>query len=93
MNKIILNYFLLSVFFFLTTGFSTGQDENTAKPEIGIYERLGETIPSDITLINEYGQQVNLKSLITKPTIFSLVYFRCPGICSPLLNGMTRQLT
>lgn len=92
MNNIKLNYLLLSVFLFLITGFSTGQDENTPKPEIGIYERLGETIPSDIILINEYGQQVNLKSLITKPTIISLVYFRCPGICSPLLNGMTKTI-
>lgn len=85
-------YFLFSLIFFLFTGFSSGQDENTAKPEIGIYERLGENIPNDIILINEYGQQVNLKSLITKPTIVSLVYFRCPGICSPLLNGMTKTI-
>src|SRR4030095_7144116 len=27
--------------------------------------------------------------LLTRPTIFSLVYFRCPGICSPLLNGVS----
>lgn len=72
----------------MMSGYSSGQDENTPKPEIGIYEHLGETIPSDIILTNEYGQQINLKSLVTKPTIFSLVYFRCPGICSPLLNSV-----
>ncbi len=88
----ILKYFLTGTVFLLFAGFSSGQDESAPKPEIGIYERLGETIPNDIVLVNEYGQQVNLKSLITKPTIFSLVYFRCPGICSPLLNGMTKTI-
>lgn len=48
-------------------------------PEVGIYERLGETIPEGIILTNETGQQVDVKSLITKPTVISLVYFRCPG--------------
>lgn len=62
--------------------------EEEPKPEVGIYERLGETIPSGIILNDEKGQPVDVKSLITKPTIFSLVYFRCPGICSPLLNGL-----
>ncbi|MCY7363156.1 MAG: SCO family protein [Ignavibacteria bacterium] len=82
-----INLFLI-IFLFLTTGISKAQDENTPKPEIGIYEKLGETIPDDIILTNEYGQQVNFKTLINKPTIISLVYFRCPGICSPLLNGV-----
>lgn len=56
---------------------------------VGIVEKLGNTLPNDIVFNDESGKQVNLKSLITKPTIVSLVYFRCPGICSPLLNGLT----
>lgn len=83
-----LKYFLLAIFVF-SVNFAFSQDENNApKPEVGIYERLGETIPDDIILTDENGQPVNVKSLITKPTVFSLVYFRCPGICSPLLNGV-----
>lgn len=79
---------ILSVVFISSN--SPAQD-NTEPPkiEVGIDERLGETIPSDIILTNEYGLQVNLKSLVTKPTVFALVYFRCPGICSPLLNGVS----
>ncbi len=83
---------MISFSVLLFNGNSSGQDENAPKPEIGIYEHLGETIPNDIMLTNESGQQVNLKSLITKPTIFSLVYFRCPGICSPLLNSVTQTV-
>ncbi len=59
------------------------------EPEIGIVEKLGNVLPDDIVLKDETGNDVNLKSLITKPTVVSLVYFRCPGICSPLLNGLT----
>jgi protein SCO1/2 len=36
----------------------------------------------------EEGELVNFKSLIDKPTVLTLVYFTCPGICSPLLDGI-----
>ncbi|MEO8665505.1 MAG: SCO family protein [Ignavibacteria bacterium] len=73
----------------LQTNFLTAQDENTPpQPEVGIVENLDGIIPSGIILNDENGKPVDVKSLITKPTLFSLVYFRCPGICSPLLNGV-----
>ncbi len=85
-------YFLLLITF-LCVNISFAQEESDApKPEVGIYERLGETIPEGIFLNDENGKQVDVKSLINKPTIFSLVYFRCPGICSPLLNGVSTIL-
>ena len=49
-------------------------------------EHLGETIPGDITLRDEQGQPVTLAQLVDKPTILMMVYFECPGICTPLLN-------
>lgn len=83
-----IKYFLLIAISFFVN-FTIAQEEDSLKPEVGIYERLGESIPSGIILNDENGNQVDVKSLITKPTIFSLVYFRCPGICSPLLNGVS----
>jgi protein SCO1 len=56
--------------------------------EVGIDEKLGQPIPLDLTLKDEAGQPVNLRSLIDKPTILSLNYFRCAGICTPQLGGM-----
>ena len=74
----------------LAFGSSALMAENPAEePEIGIVEKLGNILPEDIQLKDENGNDVNLKSLINKPTVVSLVYFRCPGICSPLLNGLT----
>ncbi len=49
-------------------------------------EHLGEFIPGDIVLTDEYGNQVNMAEFIDKPTILNFVYFECPGICTPLLN-------
>jgi protein SCO1/2 len=56
--------------------------------EIGIVEKLGDTIPLDLKFYNEKNDTVTLGSMITKPTILSFVYFDCPGLCSPLLDGI-----
>jgi protein SCO1/2 len=58
-------------------------------PPVGVRERLGETVPADVVLRDESGAKVRLGDLVDKPTVLALVYFRCAGICSPLLNGLT----
>jgi len=59
------------------------------KPEeVGIDEKLGQVIPLDLVLRDEDGKSVTLGSLIDRPTILTLNYFRCAGICSPQLNGV-----
>ena len=57
--------------------------------EVGIVEHLDTIIPAGITFNNEAGQPVQLKSLINKPTILSLVYYDCPGICPALQAGVS----
>ncbi|OHB77027.1 MAG: hypothetical protein A2Z34_08805, partial [Planctomycetes bacterium RBG_16_59_8] len=59
--------------------------------EVGIVERLGDSVPSDITLIDESGKAVTLREIADKPILLSLVYYNCPGLCTPLMNGI-RQL-
>lgn len=56
--------------------------------EIGIVEHLDEYLPDSISLINEEGKQVWLADLIDKPTVLNFVYYRCPGICSPLMEAV-----
>ena len=56
--------------------------------EIGVVEHLDEFLPDAISLINEQGQQVWLKDVIDKPTVINFVYYRCPGICSPLMEAV-----
>lgn len=64
------------------------QDIGTPQTEIGIVEHLDEYLPDDLTFIGTDDQAYNLKQLITKPTVLMFVYYRCPGICSPLMNSM-----
>jgi protein SCO1/2 len=56
--------------------------------EIGVVEHLDEYLPKDILLINEQGEKVLLADVIDKPTILNFVYYRCPGICSPLMEAV-----
>lgn len=56
--------------------------------EVGIIERLDKYVPSDITLISENGDTVTTGDLFGMPTVLSLVYYRCPGICTPLMDGL-----
>jgi protein SCO1 len=64
------------------------QDE-PKETEVGITEHLGDTIPLHLSFNNEQGQPVHLKELINKPTILSLIFFDCPGICPQLLSGIS----
>lgn len=58
---------------------------------IGIDEKLNQHIPGDIKLVTSDGDSVTTGELINKankPTVLSLVYFRCPGICTPLTDAL-----
>ncbi|MBZ0200251.1 MAG: SCO family protein [Ignavibacteriaceae bacterium] len=55
------------------------------KIEVGIDEQLGKTIPLNLTFTDENNHRVQLKELITKPTVFAFVYYNCPAICTPLM--------
>lgn len=58
--------------------------------EIGFIEKQGEYAALDTKLTNEEGEEVILGDLIDKPTILNLVYYRCPGTCSPLMWGVAK---
>jgi len=60
---------------------------------LGIEEKLGQTVPLDLTFLSENGEHVTLKKLMDgKPTILTLNYFKCAGICSPQLNDLAKTL-
>lgn len=72
----------------LCSGLSAAKD-TTQKVEIGIDEKIGEMLPLDLEFFDEKGYQVALKEIIKEPTILNFVYYRCPGICSPILTELT----
>ena len=83
--------FLIIISLFMITVLKAQYIENSDM--IGIYEKLDTTLPADLQFFNEQGDPVNLVSLIDKPTVLVLVYYTCPGICSPLLDGIADVIT
>ncbi len=82
---------ILLFFFFLNLTNLNAQPANPEPDvEIGFIEKQGEYAALDTKLINEEGEMVTLGELIDKPTILNLVYYRCPGTCSPLMWGVAK---
>ncbi len=63
-----------------------------APPEVGIVEKLGQALPLDVELYDQNGNLVPLRSVLKKPAIVTFVYYRCPGICTPLLSELARMV-
>lgn len=59
---------------------------------VGVEEKLGRQVPTQLTFNDESGQPVTLEALLGKTTILVLVYYECPGICTPLLNNLADTL-
>ena len=89
-----ITWFALSFLFFVSlVNVTTAFAETEKEMEVGITEQLDEYLPDDIMLTDHNGKLVNLKQLINKPTVISFVYYRCPGICSPLMNGFAETIS
>jgi len=58
--------------------------------QVGFDEKQGQYADLSMKLVNEKGDTVLLKDVINKPTLLNLVYFRCPGTCSPLMWGISK---
>jgi len=71
--------------FFLLISFSLFAQK---KIEVGIDEKLGNTLPLDLNFQTSEGKTVTLNEIINKPTLIALVYYECPGVCNPMQNEL-----
>ncbi|MDB5351492.1 MAG: uncharacterized protein JWN86_2739 [Planctomycetota bacterium] len=56
-------------------------------------QNLGVKLPSDLPFRDESGRSVRLYDLFgRRPMILTLVYYKCPMLCSQELNSLTRSL-
>ncbi len=82
---------LFSILSFVVLGFiganGIANPQASDKKEVTIEEHLGDFVPLDAWFVNEDGDTVTLEQLIDRPTILTLVYYNCPGLCTPLLEG------
>lgn len=61
---------------------------------VGVTEKLGQAVNLDLEFTAESGYQVPLRSFFSqgKPVVLNLVYYKCPMLCSLVLNAQTRVM-
>lgn len=83
--------FLLCVFLH---PISTSAQLNRQKPknlqDVGIEERLGESIPLDLRFATSEGDSVTLAELIQddQPVLLNPVYYECPMLCTMVIDAV-----
>jgi protein SCO1/2 len=61
--------------------------------DVGVDQKLNDSIPLGLTFRDETGKQVELRQyFVGKPVLLSLVYYSCPMLCTQVLNGVERSL-
>jgi protein SCO1 len=58
----------------------------------GIVEKTGDILPGNVMLTNEDSVSVKFGDLVDKPTLLSFVYYKCPGLCSPVMDGIAEVI-
>jgi protein SCO1 len=60
---------------------------------VGIDQRLDTQVPLHLTFKDEAGRSLPLSTYFHgKPVLLALVYYRCPMLCTQILNGMEASL-
>jgi protein SCO1/2 len=60
---------------------------------VGFDQRLNEQVPLDAEFRDEAGRTIRLGDYLgEKPVILVLAYYRCPMLCTLVLNGLARAL-
>jgi protein SCO1/2 len=60
---------------------------------VGFDQRLDAQVPLELTFRDEAGRDVRLGAYVhDKPVILVLAYYRCPMLCTEVLNGLVRAM-
>ncbi len=61
--------------------------------DVGIDQKLGQQVPGDLSFRDDMGRPVHLGDYFGKrPLILALVYYKCPMLCTMVLNDLTKSL-
>ncbi|MBD3162106.1 MAG: SCO family protein [Candidatus Eisenbacteria bacterium] len=89
---------LAALLLFLAIGSPSHAQRAEPLPEelegVGIEEHRNAEIPLDLAFTDETGREVTLARYFEpgKPVLLTLVYYRCPMLCTLVLNGMVEAL-
>ena len=60
---------------------------------VGIDQRLNEQVPLNLQFRDEFSRTLPLSTYFHgKPVVLALVYYRCPMLCTQILNGLISSL-
>ncbi|MEX2175559.1 MAG: SCO family protein [Pirellulaceae bacterium] len=60
--------------------------------QVGLDQHLDRQVPLDLKFRDEAGREVQLREYFRgKPVVLNLVYFRCPMLCTQVLNGFLKS--
>ena len=77
----------------LLPGTSRAEEPNASFLGVGIDQRLGESVSPDLVFQDEAGRPVRLSEYFGKrPVVLVLAYYRCPMLCTLVLNGLVDAL-
>ncbi len=72
---------------------ATGTDTDDLRKKVGFDQKLDEQLPLDLEFTDESGKSVKLSDYFgEKPVILVLAYYRCPMLCTQVLNGLTTSM-
>jgi len=78
-------------------GLQVAAAEESALPpalqDVGFDQKLGDQVPLDLVFRDETGREVTLGDYFdSRPVVLSLVYYKCPMLCTLVLDGLTSSL-
>lgn len=78
------------------SGVASARSESALPPlleKVGFDQRLDAQVPLDLVFRDETGREVTLQQYFHgKPVILVLAYYRCPMLCTLVLNGLVKGL-
>ena len=85
-------YCILILIYWVVAMPAVAQIPTAAVGDLGIFERTGQYVDTTLRFVTEHGDTVVLGDVLDKPTALLLVFYRCRGICSPLMDGTAKVI-
>ena len=82
-------FFIFSVILLATSIMSIRTVGNN---HVALDENLGVYLPQELKFFREDSVRINLADMITRPTVISPVYYNCPGLCTPIMDGLVKLM-